>query len=136
MTGQTTTNSTITEHVPLKTALITGFTGQDGTFLTKLLLEKGYRVIALVRRVSTEPPRRQRGDFDFSNYISKNPIMPGPLVLEEGDLLSPSSINRIIKHWQPDEVYNLAAQSHVGLSFKQPDFTIATILDGTINRIS
>lgn len=114
-----------------KTAFVTGYTGQDGTFLTALLLSKGYRVIALVRRVSTEPPRRTRGKFDFSVEIENK-----QLVLEEGDLLSPSSLNRIIGSWQPDEVYNLAAQSHVGLSFGQPEFTMATILNGTVNLIT
>jgi GDPmannose 4,6-dehydratase len=114
-----------------KTAFVTGFTGQDGTFLTRHLLDQGYRVIALVRRISTEPPRRTRGKFDFSDEIERK-----MLVLEEGDLLSPSSLNRIIGSWQPDEVYNLAAQSHVGLSFGQPEFTIDSILDGTINLIT
>lgn len=113
-----------------KTALITGFTGQDGTFLTKHLLEQGYKVVGLVRRISTEPPRRVRGKFDFSDAIAN-----GQLVLEEGDLLSISSLIRIINTHRPDEVYNLAAQSHVGLSFMQPEFTMDTILDGTVNLI-
>lgn len=115
----------------MKTAFVTGFTGQDGTFLTRLLLNKGYRVIGLVRRVSTEPPRRVRGRFDFTPEIES-----GALVLEEGDLLSPSSLNRIIAKHAPEEIYNLAAQSHVGLSFIQPEFTIDSILDGTINLIT
>lgn len=114
-----------------KVAFITGFTGQDGTFLTDLLLTKGYKVIGLVRRISTEPPQRVRGRFDFSPAIEA-----GDLILEEGDLLSPSSLNRIIATHQPDEVYNLAAQSHVGQSFLQPEYTIHTILDGTINLIT
>lgn len=114
-----------------KTAFITGFTGQDGTFLAQLLLDKGYRVVALVRRVSSEPPRRKRGRFDFSDAIARR-----MLILEEGDLLSPSSLNRIISTWQPDEIYNLAAQSHVGLSFGQPEFTMDTILAGTVNLIT
>lgn len=114
-----------------KVAFITGFTGQDGTFLTRLLLDKGYQVVALVRRISTEPPRRTRGRFDFSEEIAD-----GRLVLEEGDLLSPVSLNRIINEHQPDEIYNLAAQSHVGLSFGQPEFTIDTILHGTVNLIN
>ncbi len=114
-----------------KTAFITGFTGQDGTFLTRLLLDKGYRVIGLVRRISTEPPRRVRGKFDFTAELETR-----QLVLEEGDLLSPRSLNQIIRSWQPDEVYNLAAQSHVGLSFGQPEFTMDTILDGTVNLIT
>lgn len=114
-----------------QTAFVTGFTGQDGTFLTRLLLDKGYRVIALTRRVSTEPPRRTRGRFDFTDEIDRK-----QLVLEEGDLLSPASLNRIIGSWQPDEIYNLAAQSHVGLSFGQPEFTMDSILSGTVNLIN
>lgn len=114
-----------------RTAFITGFTGQDGTFLTKYLLDNGYRVIGLVRRVSTEPPRRIRGEFDFSEYLPT-----GQLVLEQGDLLSPSSLNRIIDKYLPEEIYNLGAQSHVGQSFSQPEFTMATILDGTVNLIN
>lgn len=115
---------------PQKTAFVTGFTGQDGTFLTRLLLDKGYKVVGLVRRISTEPPRRVRGRFDFRDELAN-----GQLVLEEGDLLSISSLIRIIGVHRPDEVYNLAAQSHVGLSFLQPEFTMATILEGTVNLI-
>jgi GDPmannose 4,6-dehydratase len=114
-----------------KTALITGYTGQDGTFLTKHLLEMGYKVIGMVRRVSTEPPRRVRGKFDFSAALKD-----GQLVLEEGDLLSRASIDRLVVKYHPDEIYNLAAQSHVGQSFTQPELTIATILEGTINLIT
>lgn len=114
----------------MKTALITGFTGQDGTFLTKLLLEKNYRVIGLCRRVSTEPPRRVRGKFDFSDAI-----LDGRLVLADGDLLSTSSLNRIIAEYQPDEVYNLAWQSHVGLSFKTPEVSLRDY-EGYVNLIT
>ena len=114
----------------MKTALITGFTGQDGTFLTKLLLEKGYRVVGLVRRVSTEPPRRQRGSFDFSEALAN-----GQLILEDGDLQSTSSLNRIIGEYEPDEVYNLAWQSHVGLSFKTPEVSMKDY-EGYVNLIT
>ncbi len=120
----------MTQTVNRKTALVTGFTGQDGTFLTKLLLEKGYRVIALVRRISTEPPRRQRGQFDFSDAIAN-----GQLILEPGDLLSRSSLDRIIKQHYPDEVYNLAAQSDVHASFKMSEHTIETDFMGVVNLI-
>lgn len=113
-----------------RVAFVTGFTGQDGTFLTRLLLDKGYKVVGLVRRISTEPPRRIRGRFDFRDELAN-----GQLVLEEGDLLSISSLIRIIGTHRPDEIYNLAAQSHVGLSFLQPEFTMATILEGTVNLI-
>lgn len=115
----------------MKTALITGYTGQDGTFLTKHLLESGYQVLGLVRRISTEPPRRTRGKFDFSEYISA-----GQLKLVEGDLLSISSLMAIIEEHKPDEIYNLAAQSHVGLSFKQPEFTIEANFMGVVNLIT
>jgi len=113
-----------------KVAFITGYTGQDGTFLTKLLLEKNYKVVALVRRISTEPPRRVRGKFDFTDAIKD-----GQLILEEGDLLSRTSLDRIIKKHQPQEIYNLAAQSHVGISFKQPEFTIESTFMGVVNLI-
>lgn len=115
----------------MKTAFITGFSGQDGTFLTRYLLDQGYKVIGLTRRISTEPPRRVRGEFDFGEELAS-----GKLVLEEGDLLSPRSLNAIIMVHQPDEIYNLAAQSHVGVSFTQPEFTMATIIDGTVNLIT
>lgn len=114
-----------------KTALITGFTGQDGTFLTELLLQKGYKVIGLVRRVSTEPPVRIRGRFDFSDAIRQ-----GQLILEMGDLLSVDSLIRIIRTYKPDEVYNLAAQSDVHVSFMQPEFSIDATFMGVVNLIT
>ena len=114
----------------MKTAFVTGFTGQDGTFLTELLLKKGYRVIALVRRVSSEPPHRIRGKFDFAKDIEA-----GNLILETGDLLSRSSLDEIIYKYQPDEVYNLAAQSHVAVSFHLPEFTIEADFMGVVNLI-
>lgn len=115
----------------MKTALVTGFTGQDGTFLTDLLLKKGYKVVGLVRRVSTEPPGRVRGKFDFSAAL-----FSGDLVLENGDLLSVDSLVRIITEHQPDEIYNLAAQSDVHLSFTQPEFTIQADFMGVVNLIT
>lgn len=115
---------------PQKTALITGYTGQDGTFLTKHLLEQGYQVIGLVRRISTEPPRRIRGKFDFSESLEN-----GSLILEEGDLGSITSLIRIIKQHRPSEIYNLAWQSHVGLSFKTPEQSIQD-LQGFINLVT
>jgi len=114
----------------MKTALITGFTGQDGTFLTRLLLDKGYKVIGLVRRVSTEPPRRVRGKFDFTDALGSE-----QLVLADGDLLSTSSLNAILRQYQPDEIYNLAWQSHVGLSFKTPEVSMRDY-EGYVNLIT
>ena len=112
-------------------ALVTGYAGQDGTHLTKLLFEKGYQVIGLMRRISTEPPYRSRKGYDFTKYLES-----GQLTLETGDLLDPSSLRRIIKQHQPDEIYNLAAQSHVGISFKQPEFTTQVDYIGVMNLIS
>lgn len=114
----------------MKIAFVTGFTGQDGTFLTKLLLEKGYKVIGLCRRVSTEPPRRIRGKFDFSQAIAEE-----RLILVDGDLLSVSSLNQVIQEYLPDEIYNLAWQSHVGLSFKTPEVSLRDY-EGYLNLIA
>lgn len=114
-----------------KTALITGYTGQDGTFLTKHLLDQGYKVVGMIRRISTEPPIRVRGLFDFSDAIKR-----GDLVLEPGDLLSRASLDAIIDIHQPDEIYNLAAMSHVGTSFSIPEFTIETTFLGVVNLIN
>jgi len=115
---------------PNKTAIITGYTGQDGTFLTKLLLDNGYKVVGLVRRISTEPPRRVRGKFDFSDAIAA-----GQLVLEDGDHQSISSLIRILQTHQPDEIYNLAWQSHVGMSFKIPEVSLQDYA-GYVNLIT
>jgi GDPmannose 4,6-dehydratase len=101
---------TITEYCMAPSALITGITGQDGSYLAELLLEKGYDVYGLVRRLST--PNLERIDT-IQNKIS----------LIEGDLTDQSSIDVAIRTAQPDEVYNLAAQSFVGTSWKQPVLT-------------
>lgn len=114
----------------MRTALVTGFTGQDGTFLTDLLLAKGYRVVGLARRVSTEPPTRVRGRFDFTEALAS-----GRLLVEAGDLGSRASLDRAITTYQPDEVYNLAAQSHVGVSFAQPELTAETDFLGVVHLI-
>lgn len=90
-----------------KTAFITGITGQDGSYLAELLLEKGYRVVGMVRRTSTSPYE------NIKHILNKIEIM-------DGDLLDLSSITRIIKKVRPNEVYNLAAQSFVGSSWNMP----------------
>jgi len=94
----------------MKRALITGITGQDGSYLAELLLEKGYKVFGLVRRTST--PEAER----INHILDKIEII-------DGDLLDQDSLDRAIKHCKPDEVYNLAAQSFVGASFNQPVLT-------------
>lgn len=110
----------------MKTALITGFTGQDGTFLARHLLGQGYRVIGLVRRVSGErllpiPPHR-------GNH--------GQLEIFDGDLTSISSLIDCMRKYEPDEVYNLAAQSHVATSFGQPDMTSMVDYIGLMNLVT
>jgi GDPmannose 4,6-dehydratase len=94
-----------------KTALITGITGQDGSYLAELLLAKGYKVYGLIRRSSTPNTSRIEHILDRVNLI-------------EGDLLDISSLMMALQVAQPDEVYNLAALSHVGLSFSQPVATM------------
>ena len=94
----------------MKTALITGITGQDGSYLADLLLGKGYRVIGMVRRTSTV-------NFDRISHIQDK------LVLAQGDLLDQVSLVDIMKEYRPDEIYNLAAQSFVPTSWKQPVLT-------------
>lgn len=105
-----------------KTAIITGVTGQDGSYLAELLLQKGYGVVGLYRRSSTN-------SFERIQSIKNHPR----LILEEFDLTDPSDcLNIIIKH-RPKEFYNLAAQSHVATSFKQPTTTFEIDTVGVIN---
>lgn len=112
-------------------ALVTGFSGQDGSFLTSLLLSKGYVVVGLVRRISTEPPFRVRGRFDFTDDIAS-----GQLILEMGDLNSVDSLNSLFAKHQFSEVYNLAAQSDVGISFNQPELTADVNYMGVLNLVN
>ena len=96
----------------MKTAMITGVTGQDGSFLAELLLEKGYAVHGMIRRSSTE--KRSRID-----HLEKNPNFH----LHYGDLSDSMSIVGLVNKIRPDEIYNLAAQSHVQVSFDVPEYT-------------
>jgi GDPmannose 4,6-dehydratase len=100
-----------------KRALITGITGQDGSYLAELLLQKGYEVHGLVRRAST---------FNTSriDHIYEDPHDHPRLVLHHGDLTDGSSITNLVLDIEPDEIYNLAAQSHVRVSFDQPIYTV------------
>ena len=100
-----------------KRALITGITGQDGSYLAELLLEKGYEVHGIIRRSST---------FNTSriDHLYEDPHVNGvKLFLHYGDLGDSSNLMRIVHEIDPDEVYNLAAQSHVRVSFDSPEFT-------------
>ena len=103
----------------MNTALITGITGQDGYYLTKLLLEKGYSVHGTVRRSSSI--NTSRIDNLISEY-QKN----GQLTLHYSDLLDSSSLYALIDNIKPTEVYNLAAQSHVAVSFENPIYSSQT----------
>lgn len=106
----------------MKTALVTGITGQDGSYLAELLLDKNYKVVGLHRRSSTNNFERIKHLVGHNNFL-----------LEEFDLTDPSGINRIVDQYKPQEFYNLGAQSHVGTSFKQPTTTIEINTVGVVN---
>jgi GDPmannose 4,6-dehydratase len=108
----------------MKTAIITGVTGQDGSFLSELLLEKNYKVIGIVRRSSMEDKKF----FNIEQLLNNKNF-----ILENGDLTDSSSIWRIIQQYKPDEFYNLAAQSHVGASFTSPESTFSINATGVLN---
>ena len=101
----------------MKVALITGITGQDGSYLAEFLLAKGYEVHGIKRRASSFNTQR-------IDHIYEDPHAPHPkLKLHYGDLSDTSNLNRILKEVEPDEVYNLGAQSHVAVSFESPEYT-------------
>ena len=112
-----------------KTALITGITGQDGSYLTELLLEKRYRVHGVIRRASNFTT--QRIDHLYRDRHEGDVR----LHLHYGDLLDAISLRRIISEVEPDEVYNLAAQSHVRTSFDQPVYTAQVVAIGTLHLL-
>jgi GDPmannose 4,6-dehydratase len=100
-----------------KVALITGITGQDGSYLAEFLLAKGYEVHGIKRRASSFNTQR-------IDHIYEDPHAPHPMLkLHYGDLTDTSNINRILQEVQPDEIYNLGAQSHVAVSFEAPEYT-------------
>ena len=101
-------------------AIIFGITGQDGSYLAELLLKKEYEVIGVTRRVSVDTTTR------ISHILPK-------ITIVEGDVTDGFNVNKIIQEHEPDEVYNLAAQSHVGTSFKQPNLTSDITYDGVVN---
>ena len=110
----------------MKKALITGITGQDGSYLAELLLEKGYEVHGIIRRAST---------FNTSriDHLYKDPHLNGVrLHLHYGDLADGSSLNRLLDEIKPDEIYNLGAQSHVRVSFDIPEYTADVTGTGTL----
>lgn len=112
-----------------KTALITGITGQDGSYLAEFLLEKGYEVHGIKRRASSFNTQR-------IDHIYQDPHVPNPkLHLHYGDLSDTSNLTRIIREVQPDEVYNLGAQSHVAVSFESPEYTADVDAIGTLRLL-
>jgi GDPmannose 4,6-dehydratase len=111
----------------MKKALITGITGQDGSYLAEILLEKGYEVHGIIRRSSTF--NRERIDH---LYIKNEALMRKKFFLHYGDVTDTSNLNRLLEKTEPDEIYNLAAQSHVKVSFDIPEYTAQVDAVGTL----
>jgi GDPmannose 4,6-dehydratase len=109
-----------------KTALITGISGQDGSYLAELLIQEGYKVVGLLRRQSVAENQTTR---------LSAPSLEGNLELIYSDLLDESSIFKVVNHYKPDEIYNLAAMSHVRISFDVPAFTVKTNAIGVLNLL-
>jgi GDPmannose 4,6-dehydratase len=113
----------------MKRALITGITGQDGSYLAELLLAKGYEVHGIIRRSSTFNTRR-------IDPIYRDPHNHGVrLLLHYGDLADGTNLRRVLEAAQPDEVYNLAAQSHVKVSFEEAEYTADIVATGTLRLL-
>jgi len=108
-----------------KIAFITGVNGQDGSYLSELLLSKNYTVVGLIRRTVASDESKLKN--------LKNIINNDRFILEEGDVCDMSSMSRIISQYRPQEIYNLAAQSHVGTSFKNPISTVEINMNGCLN---
>lgn len=112
-----------------KVALITGVTGQDGSYLAELLLEKGYEVHGIKRRASLF--NTERVDHIYQDLHENDPRF----ILHYGDLTDSSNLTRILREVQPDEVYNLGAQSHVAVSFESPEYTADVDAIGTLRLL-
>ena len=113
----------------MKRALITGITGQDGSYLADLLLDKGYEVHGIIRRSSSF-------NTDRIDHLYQDPHEPTRrLVLHHGDLTDGTGLRRILAAARPDEIYNLGAQSHVRVSFDQPEYTADVVATGTLRLL-
>lgn len=112
-----------------KIAFITGITGQDGSYLTELLLKKGYIVHGMIRRHSSLSTDR------IDHLFNNSEIKDKTLFLHHGDMTDSSNLNRLIEHIQPTEIYNLAAQSHVAVSFEVPEYTAEVTGLGTLRLL-
>jgi GDPmannose 4,6-dehydratase len=110
----------------MKKALITGISGQDGSYLTEILIEKEYEVHGIIRRSSSFNTGRIDHLYNDKNILNKK------MFLHYGDLVDTSSLNRLLEKIEPDEIYNLAAQSHVKVSFEIPDYTAQVDALGTL----
>ena len=110
----------------MKKALITGITGQDGSYLTEILLEKGYEIHGIIRRSSSFNTGR------IDHLYNDKEILNKKMFLHYGDLVDTSNLNRLLEKIEPDEIYNLAAQSHVKVSFEVPDYTAQVDALGTL----
>ena len=110
----------------MKKALISGITGQDGSYLTELLLEKGYEVHGIIRRASSF------NTFRIDHLYKDESILNKSLFLHYGDLTDSSNLNRLVEKIQPSEIYNLGAQSHVQVSFEVPEYTGEVDAIGTL----
>jgi GDPmannose 4,6-dehydratase len=113
----------------MKKALITGITGQDGSYLAEFLLQKGYEVHGIIRRSSTFNTDRIDHLYHDPHDLNAN------LFLHYGDLADGTGLRRILERVQPDEVYNLGAQSHVKVSFEQPEYTADAVGTGTLRLL-
>src|SRR6476469_7544381 len=113
----------------MKRALITGITGQDGSYLTELLLGKGYEVHGIIRRASSFNTGRLE-------HLYEDPHERGArLTLHYGDLTDGGGIRRLVNWIAPDEIYNLGAQSHVRVSFDEPEYTADVVASGTLRLL-
>lgn len=113
----------------MKKALITGITGQDGSYLAEFLLSKGYEVHGIIRRASTFNTER-------IDHLYQDPHeSPRRFILHYGDLSDGLGLRRVLEKIQPDEIYNLGAQSHVKVSFEQPEYTADIVATGTLRLL-
>src|SRR3954467_4582569 len=129
MSAATAGTSTDTTKPAVKKALITGITGQDGSYLTELLLEKGYEVHGIIRRSSSF-------NTDRIDHVYRDRHITGAkLFLHYGDLVDGMGLREVLSRVKPDEIYNLGAQSHVKVSYDQPVFTVQCDALGTMNLL-
>ena len=119
----------VTERANRKKALITGVTGQDGSYLAEFLLAKGYEVHGIKRRSSSF--NTERIDHIYADPHDKDPRF----ILHYGDLTDSTNLIRVVQEVQPDELYNLAAQSHVAVSFEEPEYTANSDALGTLRLL-